>query len=166
MMQSRTKRITTLGFLLAVSILLGYVEHLIPFFFGVPGAKLGLANLIVVLLLFRKQFKIRELVLFSFMRILLSSLLFANMFSFLYSLTGAAFSLTAMILVRRCFEFDAVLTSMIGGVFHNVGQIIVATLLISKYSVLYYLPMLLVFGLLAGFAMGVLSNLLIKRGIL
>lgn len=166
MMQLQTKRITTLGFLLAVSILLGYIEHLFPFFFGIPGAKLGLANLIIVLLLFSKHFKVREIVLFSFVRILLSSLLFANMFSFFYSLAGAVLSIMAMYFLKKCFGFDAVLISMTGGVFHNVGQMIVATFLISKYSVLYYLPMLLIFGLLAGFAMGVLSNLLIKRGIL
>lgn len=160
------KKMTTMGLLLTVSILLGYVEHLVPVFLAIPGAKLGLGNLLVLLLIFSKDYKIKDVALFQLMRILLSSILFASMFSFFYSLSGAVFSLAAMVFVKNIWKFDVVLTSIVGGIFHNIGQTVMATIVISRFSFLYYLPMLLICGLLAGLLMGILSDILIKRGLL
>lgn len=163
MMQLPIKKITSMGFLLAVSILLGYVEQLIPFFPFLQGAKLGLGNLVVLLLIFSPDYRWRDVIMFQFGRILLSSILFANMFGFFYSLAGMLCSLLAMYGAKTIFHMDLVATSMIGGVFHNIGQIGVAVCLISWYVILSHLPYLLVLGLLAGFCMGILSKLLWKR---
>ncbi|MBR1692887.1 MAG: Gx transporter family protein [Lachnospiraceae bacterium] len=166
MMRLPTKKLTALGLLLAVSVLLGFIEHLLPVFLPVPGAKLGLANLVVLLLLFTPEYKWQEIFCFQLARVVLTGLLFANLFSLLYSLAGMLLSLAAMLLVRKCFGFGVLAVSMVGGVFHNIGQILVAAGLISGYTVLYYLPSLLVFGLIAGFCMGVLSHILLERKIL
>lgn len=164
-MHLQTKKITAMGLLLALSVLLGYIEHLIPFFFGLPGAKIGLANLIVLLFIFSKSYTVKDVWLFQLVRIILCSILFANMFSFFYSLSGVVFSLTAMLFVKDKLQFGVIMTSVVGGIFHNVGQTVLASFLLSRYSFLYYLPGLLICGLLAGFCMGMLSNILIKRGI-
>lgn len=163
MMQLPIKKITSMGLFLAVSILLGYIEQLFSFFMVIPGAKLGLANLVVLLMLFSKDFNWREVVVFQLCRVLLCSILFANLFSFIYSLIGMVFSLIAMFFTKRVLHMDIVATSMIGGVFHNVGQIAVAVCLISWYVILSHLPYLLILGVMAGFGMGMLSKILWKR---
>jgi len=161
-----TKKLVLMGLLLAVSVLLGLIEHILPVFIPVPGAKLGLANLVVLLLLFSPDYRPHEILLFQIARITLCNLLFAGMFSFLYSLAGMLLSLAAMSFVRKVCRFQVIATSMVGGIFHNIGQILVAACLISGYTILYYLPSLLVFGLMAGFCMGLLGQLLLKRKLL
>lgn len=161
----QTKKLAFMGVLLSLSLLLGYIEQLLSFTMIIPGAKLGLGNLIALLLIFSKNYKWREIFWFQLCRIILCSILFASLFSFVYSFAGILFSVLAMYMAKELFKMSPVATSMIGGVFHNIGQVIVAVFFVSKYVILSHLPYLLVLGLLAGYCMGILSNLLCKRNL-
>lgn len=142
-----------LGFFLALALLLSYVESLIPFSFGIPGIKLGLPNLIVVLLLYRRGAK--EALTVNFLRIILSGFLFGSLYSILYALAGAVLSFAAMLAGRRIGCFSPVGVSVLGGVFHNMGQIVVAMLVVETYYVGYYIPFLIVAGTVTGTVLGV-----------
>lgn len=152
------KRTVELGFLLAVALILSYVESLIPFTFGIPGIKLGLPNLIVLLLLYSARMPAkgaREALLVNGLRIVLSGFLFGSMYSILYALAGALFSFTVMVIARRCRCFSMVGVSVLGGVFHNIGQTVVAMFVVDTFAVLYYLPVLLVAGVVTGAVLGI-----------
>lgn len=160
-----TNRLAVLGLLLAVSIILGYIEALLPVFFPVPGAKIGLSNLLVLLILFSEDYSYKEMFFFQISRVILCSLLFGSLPGFFYSFAGMLLSTAAMLITKCVFRFEMIAVSMTGGIFHNIGQMIVAAFFISGYSMLYYLPALLCFGLAAGFCMGVLSRILLQRKI-
>lgn len=164
MTQWRTRRITKLAFMLALGLLLSYIESLIPFYFGIPGAKLGLGNLMVLLILY--TYGMKDALLVNIVRILTAGILFSNLFGILYSIAGALFSFLAMVFIKRFTKAGVTIVSIVGGIFHNIGQIIVATILISHFSFLYYLPFLLATGIVAGFLIGRLADILLKRGIL
>lgn len=154
------KKTVELGFLLALALILSYMESLIPFSFGVPGIKLGLPNLIVVLLLYRDKTLcggVREALLVNGLRIILSGFLFGNLYAILYGLAGAAFSFGVMLLARRCRYLSMVGVSVLGGVFHNVGQVIVAVFVVETFAVVYYLPILIVAGVITGAVLGILG---------
>lgn len=154
------KRTVELGFLLAVALILSYVESLIPFGFGIPGIKLGLPNLIVVLLLYRDKALsggAKEALLVNGLRIVLSGFLFGNLYAILYGLAGAACSFTVMVLARRCRYLSMVGVSVLGGVFHNVGQVMAAVFVVETFAVIYYLPALFVAGVVTGAVLGLLG---------
>lgn len=147
------RKTVELSFFLALALILSYVEALIPFSFGIPGMKLGLPNLVVVLLLYRRSAK--EAVLVNILRIILSGLLFSNLYTILYALSGAALSFCAMLAGRRFKCFSAVGVSVLGGVFHNIGQILTAMLVVETYYVGYYMPFLIAAGTITGAVLGV-----------
>ncbi|MBD5486204.1 MAG: Gx transporter family protein [Lachnospiraceae bacterium] len=163
------KRTVELGFFLALALILAYVESLIPFSFGIPGIKLGLPNLIVVLLLYRdgteqsnvmderKLDEVREALLVNGLRIILSGFLFSNLYTILYALAGAVCSFVAMLLGRRLKCFSMIGVSVLGGVFHNIGQIIVAMLVVETVYVGYYIPYLIVAGTVTGAVLGFIA---------
>lgn len=155
------KRTAELGFCLAVALILSYVESLIPFSFGVPGIKLGLPNLVVVLLLYRRSAK--EAILVNAARILLSGFLFGNLSAIIYALAGAAFSFAAMLLGKRFNIFSVIGVSVIGGVFHNIGQVIVAILVVETFSVAFYVPFLMLAGTVTGGLIGVIGMEIMPR---
>ncbi len=142
-----------LGFFLAVALILSYVESLIPFSFGIPGIKLGLPNLAVILLLYRNG--IQDALTVNVLRIMLAGFLFGSLYSVLYALAGAALSFCAMLAGRRAGCFSPVGVSVLGGVFHNIGQVIVAMLVVETYYVGYYMPFLIVAGTVTGAVLGV-----------
>ena len=146
---------------LALALILSYVESLIPFFFGVPGMKLGLPNLVIVMILYCMGTK--EAYLISIVRVLLSGFLFGNLFSIGYSLAGAMLSLTVMMLLKRTGKLKVITVSAIGGICHNIGQLIVAALVVESYNILYYTPVLLIAGLITGIIIGVISQEMILR---
>ena len=146
---------------LALALILSYVESLIPFFFGVPGMKLGLPNLVIVMILYCMGTK--EAYLISIVRVLLSGFLFGNLFSIGYSLAGAMLSLTVMMLLKRTGKLKVITVSAIGGICHNIGQLIVAALVVESYNFLYYTPVLLIAGLITGIIIGVISQEMILR---
>lgn len=156
-----TKKIAYLGLFTAAAMILGYVETLLPVFVGVPGIKLGLANLAVVFVLY--CFGWREAALVSMARVLAVGFLFGNMMSILYSMAGAALSLLVMAVLRRQRGFSMVGVSMAGGVSHNVGQLLVAMAVVENFSLAYYLPALLISGVITGFLIGVAAGEVYKR---
>lgn len=160
MIDLKTK-VAYLGVFTALALIFSYVETLIPIHLGVPGVKLGLANLIIVVALYKMS--IKEAYILSIVRVVLSGFIFANLFSILYSLAGGILSLTVMTILKKREKFSIVGISMAGGVFHNVGQLIMAAIVLESLSIIYYLPVLLVSGVLTGFLIGILSNEMLKR---
>ena len=150
-----------MGVFTALALGLSYLESLIPTFLPIPGMRLGLSNLLTVVLLYRASLRSAATVLF--LRILLSALLFGTPVSFLYSLAGAVFSFLFMVFFHRVLPMSIFGVSMVGGVFHNVGQILCACLLLGSQTVFYYLPFLLPAGLVFGFCIGFLAALLCKK---
>lgn len=154
-------RVAYFGVFTALALIFSYVESLIPIQLGIPGVKLGLANLIIVIALYKMR--LSEVFLLSIVRILLSGFLFGNYFSILYSLAGGVLSLAVMALLKKAGDFSVMGISMAGGVSHNVGQLVVAMLVVETFSVGYYLPVLLVAGLVTGFLIGVAAGEMLKR---
>lgn len=155
------QRTAYFGVFTALALIFSYVETLIPINFGIPGAKLGLANLVIVLVLYKTDWK--EALLLSVTRIVLSGFLFGNLFGILYSLAGGLLSLVVMVLVKRNEGFSVIGVSMAGGVTHNIGQLIVAVLVVETYQVGYYLPVLMLAGLATGTLIGLVSMEVLKR---
>lgn len=154
-------RVAYFGVFTALALIFSYVESLIPIQLGIPGVKLGLANLIIVIALYKMR--LSEVFLLSIVRILLSGFLFGNYFSILYSLAGGLLSLAVMALLKKAGDFSVMGIIMAGGVFHNVGQLVVAMMVVETFSVGYYLPVLLVAGLMTGFLIGVAAGEMLKR---
>lgn len=155
------KKIANLGLFAAIAIIFGYVESLIPFFAGIPGMKLGLANLAVLFIL--EKYTWKEAALVSAVRIIVIGFMFGNLFSILYSLAGAALSLTVMDLLKKHSGFSLIGISVAGGVTHNIGQLIVAMIVVSNTSLMVYAPALLVAGVLAGILIGGLTKEVVGR---
>ena len=149
------------GVFTALALIRSYVEMLIPINFGIPGAKLGLANLIIVIVLYKTDWK--EALLLSVTRIVLAGFIFGNMFSILYSLAGGILSLAVQAVLKKQGSFSVAGVSIAGGVSHNIGQLIVAMIVVETYQVGYYLPVLLISGLLTGLLIGVISGEVLKR---
>ena len=157
MMASQGKGKTAyMGLLLAFALILSYVESLIPFFFGIPGMKLGLANLAVLLTLI--LFGTGEALSINVGRILISSFMFGNMSMLLYSMAGGLLSFLIMVFMKKTKKFSVTGISMGGGVFHNIGQLLVAFVVVETKSIFYYLPFLLVAGVGTGFLNGVITT--------
>ena len=153
-----TRRTAQLGFFLALALILAYVESLIPFSFWIPGIKLGLPNLVVVLLLYgADKSNVRDALTVNILRIVLSGFLFSNLYTILYSLAGAAFSFIAMLIGRRMRCFSIVGVSVLGGVFHNIGQMVVAAFVVETVYVGYYAPALIAMGTVTGAVLGVVA---------
>ncbi len=149
------------GVFTALALIFSYIETLIPFSFGIPGVKLGLANLIIVTALYKMD--IREVYLLSITRVILSGFIFGNYFSILYSLAGGLLSLTVMALLKKRNAFSVIGVSVAGGVFHNIGQLAVAAVVVETFSVSYYLPPLLIAGIATGLVIGVLAGQMLER---
>ena len=154
-------KVAFFGVFTALALIFSYIESLIPFQFGIPGVKLGVANLIIVTALYKMELK--ETYLLSVVRVLVSGFLFGNYFSILYSLAGGLLSLSVMALLKKQGGFSVMGVSVAGGVFHNIGQLAVAMLVVETYSVMYYLPVLLIAGLFTGFLIGAVSAEVLKR---
>lgn len=154
-----SKKIAVTALFTSFGIVLSYIETFIPVI-GIPGVKLGLANLVIVIALY--LLSAREALLINFIRILLVGFMFANVFSIIYSLAGAVFSFIVMVLVRK-MNFSIVTVGILGGVFHNIGQILVACFVVETYSVFSYVPVLMISGMITGAIIGILSFVIEKR---
>ena len=161
-MSNQTKNVVLLGLGVALAMVLAYVELLLPPLFpAVPGIKMGLPNIMIVFLLYRRGPLFAASV--SLVRILLVSLLFGNAMALFYSLAGGVLSLLAMILLQRCRLFSTVGVSVAGGVLHNVGQVLMAMLLLETAQLGYYLVVLTVTGTVSGTLIGLCGAALVKR---
>ena len=154
-------KVAVFGVFTSLALILSYVDLLIPINFGIPGMKLGLANLLVVILLYKGC--PRDALLLSVIRILLSGLIFGNMFSIFYSLGGGLLSLAVMVFLKKTGQFTVAGISIGGGASHNVGQLLVAMFVVQTYQVGYYLPVLLIAGVITGAVIGILSAEVLKR---
>lgn len=150
------KRVALGGMLVAVAFMFSYLELLIPISFGVPGIKLGLANLVILSCIY--VMKPLEVLAILIARILLSGFLFGNMTMILYSLAGGVCSFLIMQLVKKTQFFSMIGASMLGGVFHNIGQILMAMFLVSNMKIITYLPVLLISGVFTGALTGILAK--------
>nr|MBE6544486.1 Gx transporter family protein [Oscillospiraceae bacterium] len=150
-----------LSSLIAIAMILSYVEHLVPAFVAVPGVKMGLSNIATVFALYTLGWPFAICV--SVVRVFLSGLLFGNLFSLIYSFSGAALALSVMILLKRIDKFSTVGVSVAGGVMHNVGQIIAACIVMNSAAISLYVIPLIISGTLAGIVIGLLSGILIER---
>ena len=153
------KKIATLALLTTVSLILSYIEMLVNFNFVLPGIKLGLTNIAVMLALYK--FSAKESVIIVILRITILTLLFGNALSALYSVSGASLALFFMILAKRSNHFSMMGVSVIGGVCHNIGQLACAGVVMQSSSVIFYLPVLLAAGAVCGVLIGIISKMVI-----
>ena len=161
-MTEKAKTIAFIGLFTALAMILAYVEAILPpLFSAIPGIKMGLPNIVIVFLLYRRGPVFASLV--SLLRILLISVLFGNTMSLIYSLVGGALSMLIMVILQRMRFLSTVGVSVAGGVAHNVGQILAAMLLLETTELGYYLVVLIVTGTVAGILIGLCGSLLIKR---
>ena len=160
-MRKKTEKTAQLGLLTALALIAGYIELLIPMPVGIPGVKPGLANLVVVWALY--ALGPYEALAVNGMRILLSGFLFGNLSMILYSLAGAAMSFVCMYLAKKSGAFTILGVSIVGGVTHNVGQLLVAMAVLETKSLIYYGPVLLAAGLVTGAVIGMLAGEVEKR---
>jgi heptaprenyl diphosphate synthase len=157
----KAKKVAFLGLAIALAMILSFVESQIPALVAMPGIKVGLPNLVMVFLLYRVGWK--ETVIVSIIRIFLTSLLFGNMQTLTFSIAGAVLSLASMILLKKTGWFSCITVSIVGGLFHNLGQIVAACLWTQTAQVAYYLPVLLISGTIAGTVIGLASGIIVKR---
>lgn len=156
-----SKKIAHLSLLIALSLVFSYIETLIPINFGIAGVKIGLANIISVITLY--LFGIGFSFFIVIIRVLLSGFLFGNMFSIIYSLAGGILSICIMYLLKKTEKFSITGVSIGGGVFHNVGQLLVAIIVISELKLYFYFPVLIISGVIMGTFTGIICSLIINR---
>ena len=156
-----TKKLTTLALTVSMALILSFIESRIPAFVAVPGIKAGLANIAVIFTLYKIGW--REAITVSIIRVFLVSFLFGTPVSLIYSLTGATLSLTVMILLKKLTPLCEITVSTCGAIMHNIGQIAAASFVLATNVVVYYLPFLMVSGVIAGIIVGTVSGLLIKK---
>ena len=150
------KKTAYLGVMLALALICSYVEVLIPVPIGIPGIKLGLANIVIVFALY--SLGIKEALVLSVMRVTISGFMFGNVIAIAYSLAGGLLSLLIMFLLKKTDKLSCISVSIAGGIFHNIGQMIIATILVDNYYVLYYVPVLMIAGFITGACIGVVAQ--------
>lgn len=156
-----TRRITRMGLLVALSLILSYVETILPSFFSIPGIKMGLANIAIVFALYSLPFL--DTLFISVLRVFISSLLFGSVLSLIYSLSGAILSLVVMALMKKSKVFSHSIVSIVGACVHNMAQIAVAIYVVGSFYIAYYIPFLLLSGIVTGFIIGLLTSTVLVR---
>ena len=159
--RDRTSKLTIAALMAALALIFSYIEVLIPFNFGIPGIKLGIDNLVIIVALY--YLGTRYALLINVIRILIGGLLFSGVFGMLYSMAGALLSMLVMVLVKKCGLFSVTGVSMAGGVAHNLGQLLVAAFLVSNLKIFVYFPVLVISGVVSGAVIGILAYLVLKK---
>jgi len=157
----KAKNVARYGLLIALALVLSYLESLVPLSFAVPGIKMGLPNIVVVFALYAMRW--RDAAVISLLRVLFVALLFGNTFSLAYSAAGAVLSLLVMLALKSTGKFGTTGVSVAGAVAHNAGQILVAVVVLETGRLAYYLPVLCISGTVAGICIGLIAALLVKR---
>lgn len=155
------RRLALYALLTALALIFSYIEVLIPFNFGVPGIKLGLANLVVIIALY--YIGPCSALMISLLRVLIAGLLFNGLFGCLYSLAGALLSFAAMLATAKSDRFSVTGVSVCGGVAHNLGQILTASFFISSLKIFAYFPVLIISGIISGAIIGMLAHVILQR---
>lgn len=161
-MKSKVKNIAFYGMMIALALIFSYLETFIPInaLVPIPGVKLGLANIVVLFALY--TMKVRDAFVIAVIRILIAGFLFGNLMTIAYSFAGGMLSLSVMWLLKKT-KLSTIGVSMVGGICHNIGQLCVAVVLTETTRIAYYLPVLLIAGLITGLLMGIVANLVIDR---
>jgi heptaprenyl diphosphate synthase len=160
MKNSIAKRTAYYGMFVALAFVFSYIEVLIPFSIGIPGIKLGLANIVVLTILYAMGTK--EAFVISCIRILLVGFTFGNMSSILFSFAGGLLSWLVMSICKQIKSFSMIGVSIAGGITHNIGQILVAAIILETASIALYIPVLLIVGTVTGLVIGLLGAGLLK----
>ena len=156
-----SKKVAMTGMFVALAMIFSYVEVLIPINLGIPGMKLGLANLVVVVTLYVLGVKTAFAV--SIIRIILVSMTFGSLSAMLYSMAGGLLSFAGMVLFKKIRALSVVGVSVIGGVLHNAGQVIVAMAVLENVMLVSYFPPLMIAGTITGALIGIVSSNVIPR---
>lgn len=159
--QSKAQRTALYGVLVALAFIFSYIETLIPISIGIPGVKLGLANLAVFAALYLMTS--RDAFVISMVRIVLVGFTFGNLFAMLYSLAGGILSFFVMKLCKEKDWLGQTGVSIAGGISHNVGQLLVAAAVLENTAVFTYLPVLLLAGTVTGGLIGMVGGMVLKR---
>ncbi len=152
------KKISIYAISIALAFVFSYIEYLFPLSLGIPGIKPGFANIVILIVIYNKE-RVYDVYAIALIRIILVGLTFGNLYSLMYSFAGTILATTIMLISYRIRLFSVVGTSILGGVFHNIGQLIAAIFLLSTDGFIYYLPILI----LAGTAAGLLTGLIASR---
>ena len=161
-MISSTKKLTFLGVLASVALILSYIEAILPpIYAAVPGIKVGLPNVVILFLLYR--YGVKEAAAVSFIRLIVSMMLFGSPTMFIYSLAGAVLSLIFMAILKKTKLFSSIGVSVVGGVMHNLGQVLCAMFLLETAEIGYYMFVLVISGTLAGIFIGLLGGILLDK---
>ncbi len=159
--RNSAKKTAAAGLMTALALIFSYIEVLIPFNFGIPGIKLGIANLVVIIALYRMGCRYAFGI--NIVRVLVAGLLFSGLFGAVYSLAGALMSFAVMVLAKKAEIFSVTGVSMAGGVAHNLGQILVATALVENIRIFVYFPVLIFSGVASGAIIGIISYFMLRR---
>lgn len=157
----KTKKIATYGVMAALAMILSYVEMQLPAFVAIPGVKMGLTNIVVIVALYKMGKK--SAIFINIVRIIAVSLLFGTLMSFAFSFAGGMLSTLVMILLKKTDKFSTVGVSVAGGITHNIGQILAAMLLLNTKAIIWYLPVLWLSGILSGLLIGLIGAIIVKR---
>jgi heptaprenyl diphosphate synthase len=157
----KSKKVAIYGLLVALAFILSYIESLFPLAIAIPGIKLGLANLVVIVAIYKLG--VKEAFTLSIIRIILVGFTFGSPSTMMFSLVGGLLSWLLMVIFQKSKLFSMVGVSIIGGIAHNIGQIIVSILVLENINIIYYLPFLLVSGVITGGLIGILAAIIIKR---
>ena len=157
----KTKKLAGCAVLTSLALIFSYIEYLLPLSLAIPGIKLGLANIVSLIALYSLGPGYAFFI--GIARVFLSSLLFGSAFSMIYSLAGCILSIFTMWLFKRIDKFSISGVSMAGGVMHNIGQILIAALVMESSAVFYYLPVLILAGMVTGIGIGIISTLVINK---
>ena len=161
-MKIKTKKLTTLAIFTTFALVLSYVESLLPpLVASVPGVKIGLPNIIIIFILYK--FSSYDAMIVSFLRVVLVTLLFGNAMVFFYSIAGAVLSIAIMLILKKIDFLSIIGVSVAGAVFHNLGQTIVAIILLRTKEIGYYMIPLFISGIVAGVLVGLLGAILLKK---
>ena len=160
-MMNNTRIITICGLMTALAMIFSYIESLVPIPIPVPGVKLGLANMAIMIVMF--TIGTREAVFVDIIRVVLTSMLFGNFNSFIFSISGAVLSIVVMAVLKHTGKFSEVGISVTGGVMHNIGQIIAAIIIMDTSAIILYLPVLMISGVVTGIVIGIVASIIVKR---
>ena len=158
---SSTKKLTIAALMAALALIFSYIVVLIPFHPAIPGIKLGIANLVILVSLYFLGAKYALIV--NLVRVLVAGLLFNGLFGAAYSLAGALASFLVMVLLKKTNIFSVTGISMAGGVAHNLGQILVAAALVSNIKIFVYFPALIISGVISGAVIGIVAYFVLKK---
>lgn len=158
---NKTQKMALSAVMAALALIFSYIEFLVPFPIGIPGVKLGIANVVVIVALYTMGVRMAGAI--NLVRIASAGLLFNGVFGAMYALSGASLSLIVMALLKKSKLFSIVGVSMAGGVAHNLGQVLMAAAMISNIKIMVYFPVLIFSGMITGILIGIIVHLVITR---